>query len=157
MALCLLDTNILLRVVNYADPEHELVLEAMTTLADKGHTLAVTPQVLIEFWAVATRPSVVNGFGWSPEVVALEITRIRSLFQVLPDSEDIFTNWLQLVSAYNVSGKQVHDTRLVAVAYTHNVEFLLTLNVRDFQRFPGIVALHPSDVPLLPNTSLSDQ
>ncbi len=42
-----------------------------------------------------------------------------------------------------VSGIQVHDARLVAVMRVHGIAHILTLNVGDFQRYPGINAVHP--------------
>ena len=44
-----------------------------------------------------------------------------------------------------VSGVQVHDARLVAAMRVHGLDRLLTLNVADFSRYPGIVAVHPRD------------
>ena len=51
-------------------------------------------------------------------------------------------------------GKQVHDTRIVAVMLTYNVTHLLTFNVPDFLRFQalppglgiGITVVHPQNV-----------
>ena len=45
-----------------------------------------------------------------------------------------------------MSGIQVHDARLVAVMLVHGIENILTLNVTDFQRYPGISAVHPQKV-----------
>jgi predicted nucleic acid-binding protein len=41
---------------------------------------------------------------------------------------------------------QVHDARLAASMYVHGVSQLLTVNVRDFQRFKGLRAIHPDEV-----------
>lgn len=76
------------------------------------------------------------------------VRRLRVLFPLLPDTPAIFDEWLRLVVAANVSGRQVHDTRLVAVMRTHGVTHILTFNVKDFLRFQpfGIMAVHPADV-----------
>ncbi|HEV2379309.1 MAG TPA: hypothetical protein VG206_05885 [Terriglobia bacterium] len=47
---------------------------------------------------------------------------------------------------YGISGVQVHDARLAASMYAHGVSHILTLNLPDFSRYDGIVALHPSTV-----------
>jgi hypothetical protein len=44
------------------------------------------------------------------------------------------------------SGVQVHDARLVAAMLVHEVTYLLTLNKRDFMRYPGITVEHARDV-----------
>jgi hypothetical protein len=41
---------------------------------------------------------------------------------------------------------QVHDTRLVAAMRVYRVTHLLTFNVADFGRFPGITTVHPQSV-----------
>jgi hypothetical protein len=44
-------------------------------------------------------------------------------------------------------GKQVHDTRLVAVCQVHGLTHVLTFNIQHFARpaslVPGLTVLHP--------------
>jgi hypothetical protein len=65
---------------------------------------------------------------------------------LLPDSREVHERWRQLLVAHRVKGVQVHDTRLAASMYVHGVPQLLTINVGDFQRFPLIRAVHPSEI-----------
>jgi predicted nucleic acid-binding protein len=73
MARYLIDTNVLLRMSNTADAEHGLATDAAAELASRGDTVAITSQVLIEFWAVATRPESSNGLGWEVSDVTRSI------------------------------------------------------------------------------------
>ncbi|MFZ5828944.1 MAG: hypothetical protein ACOY3P_02610 [Planctomycetota bacterium] len=57
----------------------------------------------------------------------------------------MFVEWLRLVNAYKILGKQVHDARLIALLNVHEVPHLLTFNVGDFQRF-GAIAISPEQV-----------
>jgi predicted nucleic acid-binding protein len=145
MATYLFDTNILLRFLDTTSAQHVLVSQAVLRLESQEHTLKVCSQNIVEFWAVATRPLVANGFGWSLERTRSEIDRFLSIYELLPDTPDIFTTWLELVTVYKVSGKQVHDARLAATAKAHEIENLLTLNVADFKRF-NLSAVHPNEV-----------
>ncbi|MFW6169215.1 MAG: hypothetical protein ACODAD_01915 [Planctomycetota bacterium] len=56
--------------------------------------------------------------------------------------------WKALVGALAVTGKQVHDARLVAVCHVHAVMHLLSFNVVHFNRMagfgPGVVVLNPA-------------
>ena len=70
MSRILLDTNVVLRLAKTEDAQHELVRTAVGIRALRGDDGVLAPQVLIEFWVVATRPPDVNGFGWSPAVAA---------------------------------------------------------------------------------------
>jgi hypothetical protein len=45
-----------------------------------------------------------------------------------------------------VSGKQVHDARIVALMQALGVTRLLTLNPSDFSRYPEITIIEPQDV-----------
>lgn len=142
----LLDTNIILRIVQPSAPAHTLAVEAVASILAKGDSIFITPQILIEFWAVATRPVDVNGLGWSATLTEAETQQLHLQFPMLDDRSDIFPIWLQLVKQYHVLGKKVHDARLVAVMQTHNITHLLTFNVADFQRFAEITVVHPSEV-----------
>jgi hypothetical protein len=51
-----------------------------------------------------------------------------------------------LVVASGVLGKSAHDARLIAAMLAHGVTRLLTFNVADFNRFPGITVLDPNTV-----------
>jgi hypothetical protein len=43
-------------------------------------------------------------------------------------------------------GLAVHDTRLVSIMHVSGISQILTLNVADFARYPGIVAGTPHDL-----------
>lgn len=146
MARYLLDTNILLRVAQAEAPAHPLATHAVAELLAQGHDLCVTPQVLIEFWAVATRPVSVNGLGWPPTTVANEVDAVLVQYRLLEDAPDMFPHWSHLVRLHGVQGKRTHDARLVAVMLTHGVTRLLTLNTDDFAGFPEVEAVNPADV-----------
>jgi predicted nucleic acid-binding protein len=139
----LIDTNILLRFVEPNDPEYGLVRKAVRALTEKGEALCYASQNLVEFWNVCTRPQRNNGFGLTAAETDARATLIEGRFRLLPDNERVHREWRRLVLAHSVTGVQVHDARLVATMLAHGVSHLLTLNDRDFVRYPGISALHP--------------
>ena len=59
----LVDTNVILRFTQNANPSHALARSALTQLSKFGHELCLVPQSIYEYWVVATRPVAVNGFG----------------------------------------------------------------------------------------------
>jgi hypothetical protein len=75
-----------------------------------------------------------------------EVRKFKRLFTVYDDIPNIFAEWENLVLKHNVSGKNVHDTRLVAAMLTHNITHLLTFNVKDFKRFSEITTVEPQNV-----------
>lgn len=81
----LLDTNVLLPLV---DPKSLQGKQAETALGSiwtrEGETY-ITSQNLIEFWSVATRPIANNGLGWNKKRVQEEIDSLLYQFQLLEE------------------------------------------------------------------------
>jgi predicted nucleic acid-binding protein len=142
----LVDTNILLRLVQKNSPMHIDTQRAILTLKKQGEFLCIIPQNIIEFWAVATRPLDKNGLGLSITQAEEESEKLKKIFILELDTPRIFTEWESLVIKYQVMGKQVHDARLVAAMLAHNITHLLTFNIDDFKRFSDIVVVDPRSV-----------
>lgn len=142
----LTDTNVLLRFLKTTDKMHPVVANAVTHLQSIGVDIIIVPQNLYEFWVVATRPVKVNGFGWTVPETRLRIGRLERVFRFLPDPADHFDTWEQLIFQNACHGKVAHDARLVAAMELHGVGAILTFNVTDFTRFPGITVLDPAMV-----------
>jgi hypothetical protein len=77
----LIDTRTLLRTLQVRHPQYETVARALETLPARGRDLHIVPQNLVELWVVATRPVEQNGLGMEPAAVAIELTRIKSMFE----------------------------------------------------------------------------
>jgi predicted nucleic acid-binding protein len=142
----LADTNVAARRVLVADPQHRLVKTALRRLRRRGEVVYVTAQTMIEFHALATRPVAANGLGMTAAQARIEARKIERIFPILPEHPDIYNRWRRLVDAYGVIGRQVFDTRLVAVMQTHGVTHILTMNPSDFRRFAGITVVEPTSV-----------
>ena len=142
-----LDTNILLRTLVTDDPNYQITMSAIAFLRREKERLFIAPQNLIELWNVATRPADKNGLGLSPDEAQAEVARLKELFILLPDTEQIYPEWERLVKTYEVKGAKVHDTRLVAFMLIHRLSHILTFNVKDFRRFsPEITPVSPKDI-----------
>ena len=142
----LVDTNILLRLVQKNSPMHLDTQRAILKLKKQGEFLCIIPQNIIEFWAVATRPLDKNGLGLSITQAEEESEKLKKIFILELDTPQIFTGWESLVIKYQVMGKQVHDARLAAAMVAHNITHLLTFNVDDFKRFSDIVVVDPRSI-----------
>jgi predicted nucleic acid-binding protein len=139
----LLDTNILLRISEPAHPHHLACVGALRTLTGAGHTLCISSQTISEFLAVATRSVADRGLGMDQAKADEELTKVTRSLDTLYDNKAVVDELRRLVVSYGVTGKSVHDTRLVAVMNVNSVVHLLTINTRDFTRFAGIKVLDP--------------
>ncbi|MFO0166684.1 MAG: type II toxin-antitoxin system VapC family toxin [Microcystis sp.] len=146
MANYLFDTNIFLRLSDRISANYALARDATYILIEQGHKCCLTSQIIIEFWVVATRPTEVNGLGWTPERTKNQINQFLTRFTVLEETPEIFTLWFQLVTDYNIKGKRTHDIRLLAVMKAHSITHLLTFNPDDFVPLPNIIILQQQDL-----------
>jgi predicted nucleic acid-binding protein len=145
-AVTLIDTNVLLRLLQPQHPQYSIAAAAVAELRKQGVDLSVALQNLVEFWVVATRPVANNGLGMSPLTISGELWALNGLFRLLEGKPGVAGVWERLVGAHLISGKQAHDAHLVAVMLVHGVTSILTFNIADFQRYPDITVLDPEKV-----------
>jgi predicted nucleic acid-binding protein len=142
----LADTNILLRLAQKSSPHYSVARFAVTTLRRSGCVIFIVPQNIVEFWSVATRPIASNGLGYSPGFADRLMQRLQRFLPLVPDSSLIHEEWQKLVVSIGITGRQAHDARLVAAMIVHGIPNILTFNLADFRRYPGITTIDPAAV-----------
>ena len=139
-----------MRLANKHDAQYLVAAKAVEILSLLGETLSIAPQNLVEFRASATRPIDVNGLGLSVAEAEFQATEFEAIFSLLPETPEIYPAWKALVQSAGVTGKQVHDARLVAICHVYGVSHILTFNVRHFARMasfgPGVVSIDPASI-----------
>lgn len=144
--LILVDTGVLLRGFRRDAPEQTAILQACRRLWKEGHELVTSVQNIAEFWNVSTRPAAARGgLGLSVAVTARRLRFIEAMGQVLSFTAKAYGEWKKLLLSHQIIGASVHDARLVATMMDKKIRHLLTLNVADFKRYAGIVALTPQE------------
>ena len=143
---CLVDTNLLLRSVQSSHPMNSTASGSINSLLQQDEQLFIVPQIVIEFWCVATRPASANGLGLSIAETTQRVSAFRQALTLLPDIDGIFEKWERIVEDYQVAGKKVYDARLVAAMIVHDVSHILTFNTDDFKRFTEITVVNPHDI-----------
>ena len=133
-----MDTNILVRLANAAERDHERVRRAIDAVIEDGDELVLVPQVLYEFWNVATRTQNANGLELPNDAAMALFDEYAFGFPLLPDDSRIFGAFRGILAKYGVRGVRSHDLRLVATMVAHGVPAILTLNTRDFRRYDEI-------------------
>jgi predicted nucleic acid-binding protein len=146
----LIDTTILGRLANATDVQHAVAARAVLELHRRGEVLNLTPQVLVEFRNVVTRPVAVNGLGLSIVDAEAQAAIFEARLPLLAETPAVYPAWKALVGALGIIGKQVHDARLVAVCQIYGVTHVLTFNVTHFVRMagfgPGVIVVDPANV-----------
>lgn len=85
----LVDTNVLLRLRDSADPRYHECVSAVDLLRGQSERLFVCAQILAEFWVVLTRPCDVNGCGLVFDDTVTAIGKVRAAFRCLAEPPDI--------------------------------------------------------------------
>ena len=144
--MILLDTNILARSAQPGHSQYQSAIAAVDALRLRNETLCLVPQVLYEYWVVATRPVEQNGLGMTAAEAAADLVAVLQRFHLYRDERAIFDGWQKLVLQYQVLGKNAHDARLVVAMERHGISHILTFNLPDFSRYSHIQVLDPRQV-----------
>lgn len=80
----LLDTNILLRLIELNHPQHKQASEALKKLKNQNAEFYILLQNISEFWNVCTRLKVKNGLGLSIAETDLHLKRFKRFLNFFP-------------------------------------------------------------------------
>lgn len=137
----LLDTNVLLTATTPSRQHHRAAWSVFSEWPGRGVSLLASGQIMREYLVVATRSREVNGLGLELEEALANVAQLRSRVALLDERVAVFEHLSQLVDEVGCRGKQIHDANLVATALAHGTGYLLTGNVKDFQRFSPYVEI----------------
>lgn len=86
----LLDTNVLGRLANPADSLHASAVNGLSAARERGYRPSLVPQVIYEFWVVATRPIDRNGLGMTVREAQADLDKCLAMFELFRDERAIF-------------------------------------------------------------------
>lgn len=135
---CMIDTNVLVYSTISSSPWHQEARQRLTALVNDGIELCFAPQVAREYLVVLTRGDIFEK-RFTPEEALGELEAILPAFALLDETEETVYYLRNLVQRYQVRGKAVHDTNIVATMLVHGVTRLMTYNADDFRRFEEIM------------------
>jgi hypothetical protein len=69
----------------------------MKILFRSGNRLCIAKQSLLEAWVVATRPLRCERLGYSAQFAVEGLSKIKRLFHLLADTNEIYAEWERLV------------------------------------------------------------
>ena len=141
----LLDTNIVVYAADAGSPFHVPAKE----LRDRGFRgelpLVISPQVLLEFFAVITHPRRVQT-PRSPQEATAEMAkymRSRRIRMIYPGA-DILRRVLAVHAQHpTISRQEIFDLSLLATMLSNGVTRIYTYNERPFRQIQGITVLIP--------------
>lgn len=145
----LVDTNVLLRLLQRNDPDYSTIRQAVRILMGRGDELCCAPQNIVEFLNDCTKPATAKGgFGLTVAETDRRVRLTERIFTILEETPAVYPEWRRLVVDNAVSGVQVHDARIVSMMNVHGITHILTLNGADFSRYTGIMSVSPDEITL---------
>lgn len=132
----LVDTNVLVYALFPAMPDHAASRALLDRAKAADANLFISPQNLIEFFAVVTDPRRVTPAKTNDEALnAVADFLSQPGLALLPVPADLIKRWSQLIHQSSTTKKRAFDTQLVATMLGNNVLKIYTFNVADFQAF----------------------
>lgn len=136
------DTNVLIYATNELSIWYPSATESLQTARQLGIDLILSPQILREYLAAATRLSV-SGNGLPVPKILENFHTFQTEFRLVEDNRLVLKTLGDLLLKVSVSGKQIHDANIVATMLTHDIRHLLTHNTDDFTRFSALITVLP--------------
>jgi predicted nucleic acid-binding protein len=127
------DTNVLVYAEDDSSP-HQAACRAL--LKDRRRDLYLAPQVLSEFYSVATKAGgkrITNPLSPEEALSAIATFLAQPNIDLLPVPADIVSRWTELARRHPVTGAKIFDLQLAAVLLANNITRLCTFNIRDFE------------------------
>ena len=124
------DTNILVFATQTTSPRYQRARDALA----RAMPLAISAQVLREFYAVTTHPRFAP-HPVEPVRFAADIKRFSANFTILPESDASFERLMILIDRHRIVGRAVHDANIAATMLANGVTRILTDNAADFRRY----------------------
>ena len=136
MALTLLDTNVLVHAAYRGSPLHDVAARLVQRGLDERGVFCITPQNLVEFAAVVTRPRHVSPpmSGSDVQRITAKLYESRKLLKIYPQRATA-SRALKFGTQNGISGPRWYDVFLVFTMADANVTDIVTDNARDFAGF----------------------
>jgi uncharacterized protein len=143
--LALLDTNILVYAADAMSEFHVRAKELRDQSVQGDIALAVSPQILFEFFAVITNPRRVTQ-PRSPDEAREEMEKYlhaSTIRKIYPD-QDITERVLALLQQHpQITRQDIFDALLVATMQTNGIRRIYTYNHQHFTPFADLEVLTP--------------
>jgi uncharacterized protein len=137
------DTNILVYAHRKDSPWHTRAGEAVRALAEGNGLWAIPWPCIHEFFAIVTHPRIYA----PPTPTAAALEQIDAWMEsprltLLAESGTHWNKLKDLALAGQISGPQIHDTRIAALCLLHGIDEFWTAD-RDFSRYPELKVRNP--------------
>lgn len=143
--MILVDTNVLVHVINRDSPQHESCRALVKAVQDGRLPCILLPQILLEFYSVITETFIVE-HPLPPEKALEIINRLQCIFPVMDPGRDALEYLAEVITDKPCVGGNVFDAWLAAQMKRLGVNRVCTYNSDDFRGIKGIQPVTPEDI-----------
>lgn len=140
MILC--DSDVLIYAYDKKSPFHQKAKNFIEEKTKVKGELSLTPQVVLEFFAVVTKQAEQPLKTEVASEIISEIKNNKNLIFIFPQ-ENTYFRALKLAEKYQIKGSDIFDLYLVATMLDNNIINLCTHNFADFRKFSEISVFDP--------------
>ncbi len=65
---------------------------------------------------------------------------------MLAETPELFVAWQEIANRYGSMGRHVYDARLAGAMRIHQIDKIITKNVKDFKRYSFLEAVDPDEI-----------
>lgn len=132
----LVDTNILVPAYNQASPHQEKAGGVLHEALDGQLEACITSQILYEFFSVVTNVRRVHRPLTTDQAANIcQDLWISGAIEIIGPQITTLSLVFELVKNDGISGPELFDCALAAVAKENDIKILLAENVRDFEKY----------------------
>lgn len=138
------DTNVLIYAFSKESEYYKASRELLNKAQEGELSLCIAPQVLAEFYAIATDPRRTT-VPQKPQETANVIDQLLEMpgMVLLSLPVDVVNRWTALIRQHPVRGRDIFDVQLVATMLGNGVSQIYTYNRKNFEKFNEIEVLAP--------------
>jgi len=129
----LLDTSVLVAALIETHPSHQSAFRWLEQINDKTHEGFVSAHSLAELYAILTRLPVKPAISprESQELIKFSVTNVCQIVALTAQDYD---KVIEHLASLGIIGGAVYDSLIMHVASKIEVDAIITLNEKDFQR-----------------------
>lgn len=134
----LLDSNVLIYAHNQSSLLHNQALALIQSVIEGDIKGVLAQQNLLEFYSIITDQKRVTNPLSLKDAFGLVTLYLDSPFKVIYPTDETAAIAFTLGCNLKFKDGKIFDAYLVATMFSNNINTIITANIKDFNKFPGI-------------------
>lgn len=129
-----LDTNILVYSSLINSPFQQKAKDKILEFVTNDYEIWISQQVIREYLSVITKILIAEP-NFNLDDIIISVEKFSNQFFIADETKSTNAILLDLVKAYKITGKNIHDCNIVATMKQYEIKNLLTHNTKDFIKY----------------------